>query len=336
MKWTLYLQIIGLYFLVNPASSVIADNKTRFAVIADMPYSVAQYNMLTAPDGEIAAAIRAMNPPVLIHLGDFKKSSTSCTDTLLQESYAQISALNPFRTVYTPGDNEWTDCDRIGLLTRFDELERLAFLRQLFFHQLENQLSRDIPDLVRQEDFIENALWKINDVVFATLHIPGTNNGREEILLSAVDQALNEADNRDRANMQWLRKLFQMAETAQAVVIAFHADIYHIKRYKSVCSSDNRKECDGYRLIREQIEKEAQQYKKPVLIIHGDTVAYCLHQPQQDIPNLWRLNAPGDYKHIDANQVIFDPELTDQPFQVTGLLDNKAPPSICNHSLLGF
>ena len=90
---------------------------------------------------------------------------------------ARSHPLNPHKTVYTPGDNDWTDCDRFNLSALYDELERLNYLRQLFFHQDAHQLTRDIPGLIRQEGFIENALWKIDPVVFATLHIPGTNNG---------------------------------------------------------------------------------------------------------------------------------------------------------------
>ncbi len=317
-------------------SIALDDNKIRFAVIGDMPYSDSQHALLEAPDGAIAAAIREYNPPVLIHLGDFKKGRATCTNELFKARYKQIHHLNPFKIVYTPGDNDWTDCDRFGMSTRYDELERLDFLRHLFFHKDELQLTRDIPNLIRQQGFIENAMWEINGLLFATLHIPGTNNGRKEIYRSDLNKALGEADYRDQSNEKWLHKLFKSAQSAQAIVIALHADIYYTGFTKPACSTINRTDCDGYKNIRDLIAKKTRKIDKPVLVIHGDTSAYCLHQPYTSIPNLWRLNAAGDYQYIDANQITFDPDSPDAPFEVLGLLDQKKPPKVCNYSLFNL
>lgn len=339
VKWTWFF--ISLIFLTSStlASELThsaAEKTTRFVVIGDMPYTDAEYALLEHPDGAIAKAIKALNPPVLIHLGDFKKGRLSCSDELYKDSYRQIAHLNPHKTVYTPGDNDWTDCDRFNMSTRYDELERLNTLRQIFFHQDQFQLTKNIPGLIRQEGLIENALWKIGPVVFATLHIPGTNNGRIEILRSNLEAALDEADYRDQSNEKWLQQLFAAAESAQAVVIVFHADLFDFDHDKPACSAENRTECDGYRMLRDSIKSTATQFKKPVLVIHGDTLAYCLNQPYTEIPNLWRLNASGDYKYIDASQVLFDPENKAMPFTVTGLLDQKPAPAVCDDSIFGF
>lgn len=330
------MQVSAQALCADSATDAVDDQKTRFAVIGDMPYSDSQHALLEAPNGAIAAAIKKMNPPVLIHLGDFKKGRETCTDSLLKTRYKQIHQLNPFKTVYTPGDNDWTDCDRFGMFKRYDELERLDFIRQLFFHKDEHQLTRDIPSLIRQQGFIENARWEINDVIFATLHIPGTNNGRKQIQRSAVNKALDEADYRDKSNEKWLHELFEVAQSAQAIVIALHADIYYTGFTKPVCSTTNRTDCDGFKNIRDLIAKKTNEFGKPVLVIHGDTGAYCLHQPYTSIPNLWRLNAAGDYKYIDANQITFDPDIPEAPFEVLGLLDQKKPPKICDYSFFSL
>ena len=336
MRFFLLLIFLTASVQANDANHTAAEKSIRFVVLGDMPYTDTEYALLEHPSGAIAAAIKALDSPVLIHLGDFKQGRLSCSDALFKDHYRQIASLNPHKTVYTPGDNDWTDCDRFNLSARHDELERLNYLRQLFFHQDEHQLTRDIPGLIRQEGFIENALWKIDPVVFATLHIPGTNNGRKEILRSDIRQALDEADYRDLSNERWLQQLFAAAESAQAVVIAFQADIYNFNHNKPACSAENRTGCDGYRMMRDLIKSKAAQFKKPVLVIHGDTQAYCLNQPYPGIPNLWRLNAPGDYKYIDASQIVFNPGNKDAPFTVTGLLDQKPAPAVCNDSLLGF
>jgi len=335
MKWTLFF--VPLIFLSSSAlasdvTHPTAEKSTQFVVIGDMPYTDTESALLEHPDGAIAKAIKALNPPALIHLGDFKRGRLSCTDELYKDNYRQIAHLNPHKTVYTPGDNDWADCDRFNISARYDELERLNYLRQIFFHQDVHQLTKDIPGLIRQEGFIENSLWKIDPVVFATLHIPGNNNGRNEILRSNIEEALDEADHRDQSNGKWLQQLFAAAESAQAIVIAFHADMIDFDHDKPACSAENRTECDGYRMIRELIKIKALQFKKPVLVIHGDTLAYCLNQPYTGVPNLWRLNAPGDIKYVDASQILFDPENKTMPFTVTGLLDRKPAPAVCNDS----
>ncbi len=335
VKWIwLFISLISL--TSSTLASVItypdAEKLTRFVVLGDMPYTDAESALLEHPDGAIATAIKALNPPVLIHLGDFKKGRLSCTDELYKNNYQQIAHLNPHKTVYTPGDNDWTDCDRFNMSMRYDELERLDTLRQIFFYQDQFELTKNIPGLIRQEDLIENALWKIGPVIFATLHIPGTNNGRKEILRSDNQVALNAADYRDQSNAKWLQQLFAAAESSQAIVIVFHADMFDFDHDKPACSAENRTDCDGYRMLRELIKTKALQFKKPVLVIHGDTLAYCLNQPYTEIPNLWRLNAPGDIKYVDASQILFDPENQAMPFTVTGLLDRKPAPAVCNDS----
>ncbi len=312
-----------------------ADGKVRFAVVGDMPYSDEEDSLLTVPTGDIARAIRDYNAPVLIHLGDFKSGGSSCTDSLFVARRNQIANLMPFKTVYTPGDNDWTDCDREGMSLRFDELERLAYLHTLFYQGEGLAMTRDIPDIIRQEGFVENVMWSMQGLVFGTLHVPGTNNGRDEILLSDKDMALDQADRRDAFNEAWAEKLFETAASAPALVILFQADIYRPDVSKSYqeCTTQHREDCDGYKRIRDFIERKAALYKKPVLIVHGDTNAYCFHQPAEGLAlNLWRLNAPGDYKLIDAAQVTFDPGNTETPFQALTLWKPTVLPKVCDYS----
>jgi hypothetical protein len=305
-----------------------------FIAIGDMPYSRKEYRMLSAPDGVIYKAIQAIKPELLIHFGDLKSGGSSCTDKNLLASKALIYYLNPERVVYTPGDNDWVDCDRFALPDRFDELERLAFIRQHFYQAKDNKLDGAIKGLVRQNELIENARWRLNDLYFATVHVPGTNNGRDEIVLSDVNLALDEADKRDHYNELWLDELFTLAANAQGVVISFQADIYQTKdsALATPCTIKKRVNCDGYMRIREQIKRQAIAYKKPVLVIHGDTNAYCFQQQaKQQAANLWRLNALGDYKLSDAAKITFDASDPQHAFKVVTLLTGQALPSVCDY-----
>jgi len=341
-----FLQKVAFFVLLGVyAVSILADGSasssattrklTQFAVIGDIPYSDSEYAALEQPGGVIAKAIKALNPPVLIHLGDFKLARDSCSNELFKDRYRQIAQLNPHKTVYTPGDNDWTDCDRLTLSfsKRYDELERLEFLRQLFFIQDELQLSKDIVGFTRQDGLIENATWQLDNVLFATLHLPGTNNGRSQIERSHKEDALNAADQRDHYNEEWIIKLFQTARSnsaIEAIVLAFHADIYEYENDKKpACSKEIRTDCNGYQKIRELIKTQSIHYKKPVLTIHGDSLPYCFNQPYDIIPNLWRLNAAGDRVYMDVNQIIFDPVNITMPFTITGMLDQKTVSSSC-------
>src|SRR5215213_587281 len=83
-------------------------NRVTMAVIGDVPYGEVQ----EASFGTLIAAVND-DPKVrtVIHLGDTKSGSTACTDERLT---AVRDALETFEdpVVYTPGDNEWTDCHR--------------------------------------------------------------------------------------------------------------------------------------------------------------------------------------------------------------------------------
>lgn len=312
------------------------ENTITFGIFGDMPYSDNEFTMLILPDGKIVNAIRALNPPVLIHYGDFNKGSNSCTDESFTEMKQQISELLPGKVVYTPGDNDWTDCDRSKMATRFDELERLAFVRNLFYSGTGVEMYKDVPNLKRQEGYVENAAWEIDGLVFGTLHIVGTNNGRAEILLSEVDKVLDEADFRDESNEKWLNELIESASAKdkKGLVVAFQADIYHPEEgvVDRICDKTNREDCDGMKRIRDQIAEKAKTFNKPFLIIHGDTNAFCLNQPVKEAHNFWHLNGPGDYTLLDAAKVVFDPENKAKPFSVFGLTDDRVYPEVCNYS----
>src|SRR5947207_8299017 len=98
------------------------------AIIGDTPYG-------TAEIANFPNDVQAINndPAVsrVVHLGDIKNGSTQCTDdyfTLIRHDFDQFA--DPL--VYTPGDNEWTDCHRTNNGS-YNPLERLAKIRADFF-----------------------------------------------------------------------------------------------------------------------------------------------------------------------------------------------------------
>lgn len=325
----LYKLLIGVILSLNLNATEV--HSVTFVVMGDMPCCDKEKPMLALPNGKLASAIKSLNVPVMVHYGDFMSGAESCTDEIYAKRKAQMYAMNPHRVIYVPGDNEWTDCDRTYLKKRFGELERLEKLRTLFYKDESMNLSQDIPNLVRQKEQIENSMWKIDNLLMGTMHIVGTHNGRTNIVMGDVNTTLDAVDQRDTNNMQWLDTLFKKAKSASGLVVLFHADIYKFKKDVQACTKKNRKKCDSYKNIRNRIEELALAYKKPVLVVHGDTNAYCFNHQNKNIPNLWHFNGPGDYKVSDAGQITFHENNITNPFEVTGVLDKSVPPQMCDY-----
>tara|TARA_R110000787_G_scaffold7925_1_gene26324 strand:+ start:27762 stop:28772 length:1011 start_codon:yes stop_codon:yes gene_type:complete len=319
-------------FLFLMASKTTAEESMTagpfsFLAISDMPYSSKEDYILTQ---RTRPAIKASPLPFAIFMGDFKNSTLPCTAALLTERRNQIMALHPGRVFYTPGDNDWTDCDRTEIIQRFSELDRLDLLRRLFY-----DTPMSLPPewlYARQALFPENMRWVYKNTLFATVHLVSTNNGREEILLSDVDLALTLTDARDRANHVWLSQTFSEAEKigVDAVVIATQADVTRSK-YKPRCTETLRQECDAFAGFNLHLRYLSTQFKKPVLLLHGDTFPYCLDKGfgGAGAPNLWRFNSTGDYGLTDATIITVNPANRSTPFDFTSLTDNIPPAPSC-------
>src|SRR6186997_1472959 len=94
-----------------------------FGVLGDTPYTERE-------DAEFLSMIRRMNQESLafsIHVGDFKGSG-ACSDELFRKRLAEFNSFAA-PLIYTPGDNEWTDCRRRHMGSG-DPLDALARLRK--------------------------------------------------------------------------------------------------------------------------------------------------------------------------------------------------------------
>jgi hypothetical protein len=319
------------------------DQPIRFVALGDTPYlgwSDDRTKVVDDSQGrvlvrQIIPAIKAAQPAFTLHYGDLKSGAASCTDALLSERLAQIRAIQPGRTIFTPGDNDWTDCDRDGLAQPMSELERLDRLRALAY-RLEEGASALKP--LRQPLYPENARWRAGPAVFASLHVVGTNNGRQQILLDDRRAALAQVDARDAANEAWIDAAFAEAAAADAdfVVLLFQADIF--KRPGPRCTALSREACDGHAWLRDVLQAKASAFAGQVLAIHGDTDDHCLDQPISGAENFWRLNGPGDRWEtaggavggglLDAVEVTLTPG--ERPsIAARYLLANEPPPAFC-------
>ncbi len=246
--------------------------------------------------------IEAMNGAGLafsIHDGDVKDGPPPCTE----ETYlATRDLFDRFRhpLIYTPGDNEWTDCWRSG----GDPLDRLAALRRLFFR---DGASRGRPRmaLTRQSDrFPENARWKWGGVTFATVHLAGSNNG-----LPGSDRPGNRQEWAERldADLAWIRQAFGQARTGHSPGLALF--IHGDPRFERPPGQRY-----GYDEFLRALEREVAAFGRPVLLVHGDTHRYRLDRPSlgygdpgRKLANFTRAETFGP-KDLAYVRVRVDPE----------------------------
>lgn len=258
---------MGVALLLGGTPLATAAQPFTFAAIGDTPYFLAaDYERFE----RLIAEINRRGPAFTIHIGDIKSGSTRCTDEMF------LTIVDYFKTleaplIYTPGDNEWTDCHRANN-GGFDPLERLAKLRTIFFPD-DMSLGKKRLKLVQQsadpkfKKFVENARWTHSNVAFATLHIIGSNNNLQRNR-AAVDEYLE----RNEANLVWLAASFAeaRAQDRAALVLSIQANPYFEKH------ADER---SGFNDFLAALERETIAFRKPVLLIHGDSHYFRVDQP---------------------------------------------------------
>jgi len=324
-SWKKFCQYLVLLPLMT--TSLMLGAQT-IVVLGDTPYSSKEKEMLQGPDGILYRLVNKANPSVVMHLGDFKSGGKSCTDAILQEHKALLAQIYPGKVIYTPGDNDWTDCDRFTLLHSYDELERLDFLIKLMY-QTPPLLDEQLISIETQAAQVENKLWINDRLAISTIHLVGTSNGRAQISKSNKEQALKKVDYRDKMNLAWLKEIEAKAADYDALIIGFQADIYQQSVVKSgLCDPINLKTCDAFTAYRQAFKDLAKRINKPVLVSHGDTGDFCFEKLAD---NLWHLNAAGDFRYLDGTKVTFNKKSIEQPFTAKGLINTNLPEIGCHN-----
>ena len=265
------LAVLAVVLLCGCASS----DRFDFALIGDQQYdeeSEAQFPRLMAD-------IDRAEVEFVVHLGDFKPgTSLPCTDELFRRRRQQLDASR-HALIYTPGDNEWTDCQN-PKAGGFVPEERLAKLREVFFSTHES-LGRRKLALEQQPQFPENLRWRRGGVLFMTLHIIGSNNN-----LGRTPEG--DAEQRDRmaANVAWMREGFALAskENAAGVAIFTQANprferVFPGGRVSALGIGPASTTPSGYADFLPLLEREVAAYRKPVLFLHGDTHYLRIDKP---------------------------------------------------------
>jgi hypothetical protein len=265
----------------------------NFVALGDLPYG--SDDTAGVKYRALITQINTLHPEFSIHVGDFKAGSARCSD---EEFARQRKHFDLFKSavIYTPGDNDWTDCGRKSNGS-YDPLERLEKLRAQFFRpdmslgQVPLSVVTQGKTMPEHSTYIENQRWQFANTLFTTLHIVGSDNRFEP----NNAEAEKEFRARDQANIAWIKETFRVAasQNVQTLVFAFQADVLRV-----MSRSGTLADTTGYRAtIEKTLMPLAKEFKGAVLIVHGDSHTFKFDQAfffeSQVLKNVYRLEVPG-------------------------------------------
>jgi hypothetical protein len=283
-----------------------APRSFDFAAIGDQQYGPAGEAAFPSIRNDINGVASLQ---FTVHVGDVKSGSTLCNNEMFAD---RVRSFNLFAApmILTPGDNEWTDCHRENNGS-YDSIERLAYLRRQFYPNNQSFGVRKMTLSQQSEDpryatYVENSMWSMGNILFATLHVVGSNNNLER-------NAANDAEwlERTNANFNWLKTIFAVARDNNfaGVVIVMQANPAGAwpRARMQVSQLES-----GFQPTFHVLEDEVIVYNRPVLMIYGDSHVFAVGKPlvgratRLPIDTFTVLEVPGsgDYHWV---QVRVDP-----------------------------
>lgn len=327
------------------AADTTRNDQVTVAVFGDWPYadtSVTPPNKFLLENAPLL--IKSINGDpnvsVVIHVGDIHSGSEPCTSAGIVPPIATsipdwnqkiFYEFEQFAVpmIYTPGDNEWTDCHKSKQLISGHPLKELADVRQLFFARPGHSLGGQDQEVLTQatafdpahpEDaqFVENVMWEEAKVMFVTVNLPGGSNNDlspwTAPFNTTADKAAQmlERQQRTAADIRWLQAAFDTARgnNDKALVVLTQADMWD----PAALPQNGGAGLDQYTPFIKALADKTVQFGREVLLINGDTHLYSFDQPlanpssatgqihkTQPVPNLTRIvvqgstNAPAEW-----------------------------------------
>ncbi len=276
---------LGATAVTTTASAAAADGTPpgqekpghySFAVIGDIPYGADQIAAFPRWIDQINAA----DPAMTFHVGDIKNGSSRCDNPY----YAMIRAdFDPFVNplIYTPGDNEWTDCHRANN-GAYNPLERLAYDRSVFFDQPGTTLGQH-PITVKSQvnaGFPENVQLRRHDVEFAMIHVVGSNDDLQPWLgigkTTPTPEQVAEEHARMANAIAEVRDTFAQATRRhdRAVMVLQQADMFD-PTYTPNYATD----ISAFQPLVQALVEESAKFDGQVYLVNGDSHVYNSDQP---------------------------------------------------------
>jgi hypothetical protein len=309
----------------------------------DLPYSAVQADV-GVPN--LIADMNSQNLAFSVHDGDLKAGngatanppSVPCDDALYTKGLAYLNQLDA-PAVFTPGDNDWTDCDRPAN-GGFNSLERLDHERQVFFstttsagrHPMQQEVQSTPsclgyvsgqaagPTVTKVAPCVENRRWTVKKITYATVNVQGSCN-------NLCDTAPNpdEYAARNAADIAWLHDTFAQARAqgSAGVMIIGQADPGFdqsdvtrspLRDPKSLAETDGAP--DGFQSFLVALRDETVASGRPVVYVHGDSHYFRIDKPLLDaagrrLENFTRVETFGDNAVNGLNDVHWVKALVD-------------------------
>lgn len=242
-----------------------------------------------------------------VHAGDIKSGSSRCDDEVYSRAEAYFNSLRA-PAIYTPGDNEWTDCDRPNNGS-YSSSERLHHIRATLFDDPDSFGRRRIRLERQAAPYLENTRWHRGGVTYAALHVVGSDNNRSGDV--APDPAEWEA--RDHATNAWMRETFDRAKRSDsaAVLLVIQANPgFDAADPTRSPTRDPRTLLpnDGFYNFLDTLRTETAAFRKPVVLVHGDSYYFRIDKPLLDargrrLENFTRLEIPAGSSQNDNRDV---------------------------------
>lgn len=311
------MALLGSSTAIAATTEPDATTEYHFAVIGDLPYGQDQFAKLPA---WVASINADQDVQKVIHLGDTKSGGDKCSN---EWNDAILTQFNAFDTplIYTPGDNEWTDCHRTSNGS-YNPLERLSAIKKTYFATPGETLGAETMRVQFHPFQHENVKYRKHNVMFATAHIVGSNNGSMpwKGLGHTTETPEQKWERRLRTfhAVEWINTVFREAarNNDRAVVLSVHADMF----YKNNPSDKYNSE---FTPIVRQLAHNAIAFGKPVYLLNGDTHTYRVNKPLtegsafmeyygvQEVPNLTRIQVDGSKNANNWLKVTINPGQTD-------------------------
>jgi hypothetical protein len=285
---------------------------STMAVYGDAPYGTTPTD--TSQTVATPAFISSVNADaavsLVLHVGDIHSGKQFCTQAYDQTVFDMWKSYQS-PVVYTPGDNEWTDCNKAGEggglynavtqqidfvkdsngvpvdYANGDPVANLALIRSIFFPQAGMSLGVQKMPVLSQAQFndpahpadanyIENVMFEKSKVLFVTINLPGGSNNDDDAWYVAPTKSaaqIQEAADRTGANLRWLDAAFTQAQAdgVVAVVIQAQADMWD--------NSGTVAHEALYEPFVQSMASHTTAFGKPVLLFSGDSHVYRSDNP---------------------------------------------------------
>jgi hypothetical protein len=315
---------ITLVFSLAPSVGLAHDEHDRddddrepyaIGLWGDLPYNATQ---ATVGVPNLIADMNAQRLAFTVHDGDLKSGSSECTDQVYTQALGYFNALKA-PAIFTPGDNDWVDCDRTAGYSSRAQLDKE---RKLFFSTPytlgQHQFREDVQStplclgVNGPTPCVENRRWTMGGVTYATLNIQGSCNNLCDTAPDADEYAA-----RNAANIQWMKDTFAEAAKKRSAAVMFISqadpsfnttDTLPDNRRdpKTLAQTDGQP--DGFHDFLIALRDQVVAFKKPVAYVHGDSHYFRVDKPLlngagQRLENFTRVETFGDHQENGTNDV---------------------------------